>query len=85
MIRILNFLSSIGSYFGPGAVILIIGIAIIIIASVKLSRLNKAERRRTVAEFNQQFVMDTGSRISDVEAASRRKAIAGELGIKDSK
>ena len=83
MTKVLNFFTHIGSYFGPGAVMLIIGIVLIVIAIIKLSNMRKAERSRTVAEFNQQFVMDTGSKISDIEAAEKRKSIAGNLGIGD--
>ncbi len=83
MTKVLNFFTHIGSYFGPGAIMLIIGIVLIVIAIIKLSNMRKAERSRTVAEFNQQFVMDTGSKISDIEAAEKRKSIAGNLGIGD--
>ena len=83
MIQILNFFSHIGSYLGSGAVMLVIGIALIVIAVVKLSKMRKAERSRAVAEFNQQFALDTGSRISEIEAASMRKEIAEALFIID--
>ena len=83
MTQILDFFSHIGSWFGIGAIMLIAGLALIVFAAVRLSRLRGVERSRAVAEFNQQFVMDTGSNISDIEAASRRREIAGALGIGD--
>ena len=81
MTGVLNFLSHIGNYAGAGMVIFFVGLILIIAAIVRLSMLRKAERSRAVAEFNQQFVKDTGSRISDVEAGAKRREIARSLGI----
>ena len=81
MTEVLNFFSHIGNYAGAGMIMLVIGIILIIAASVRLSRLRKADRRRAAAEFNQQFVADTGASVSDVEAGARRREIARELGI----
>lgn len=81
MTGILNFLSHIGTYAGAGMIMFFIGLILIIVAIFRLSRLRKAERSRAVAEFNQQFVKDTGSRISDVEAGAKRAEIARSLGI----
>lgn len=81
MTRFLNVISHIGNYAGIGMLMVAIGIVLIIISIVKISKLRKADRRRTVAEFNQQFVRDTGSRISDIEAGARRREVAKELGI----
>ena len=53
-----------------------------ILAAIKLGDLRKAERGRTVAEFNQQFSQDVGSRISDVEAGEKRRRTARDLGIR---
>ena len=81
MTRILNFIAHIGGYAGAGMVILIIGIILIIIAIIRLSGLRKAERSRSVAEFNQRFAADTGTRISDVEAGRIRQEMADRLRI----
>lgn len=82
MTAILNFISHIGDYAGPGMILFFIGIGLIIFASVRLSRLSAAERSRSVAEFNQQFVSDTRYGISDVESGARRAETAERLGIK---
>ena len=81
MTGILNFITHIGSYAGAGMVMFFIGLILIIVAIVRLSGLRKADRSRAVTEFNQQFVKDTGSRISDVEAGAKRAEIARDLGI----
>ncbi len=81
MTGILDFFSHIGSYAGIGMIMLLAGIVLIVVAAFRLSSLRKAERRRTVAEFNQQFVNDTRSAISDVEAGADRRAVARNLGI----
>ena len=81
MTGILNFLSHIGGYAGAGMIMFFIGLILIVVAVVRLGGLRKAERSRAVAEFNQRFVKDTGSRISDVEAGAKRAEIARSLGI----
>lgn len=82
MTSVLNFFSSIGNYAGMGMAIFALGIVSVIFAVVMLGRIRKAERRRTVAEFNQQFTQDVRSRISDVEAGEKRREIARDLGIR---
>jgi hypothetical protein len=81
MTRFLDYISNIGHYTGAGMVMLLIGIALIIISVIRLSRYREADRKITVAEFNQQFLNETGNRISDVEAGSVRKETAERLGI----
>lgn len=81
MTRILNIITHVGDYAGVGMVITILGIVIIMIAVMKISKLRKADRKLTIAEFNQQFVRDTGSRISDIEQGAKRREIARSLGI----
>lgn len=82
MTVILNFFAHIGSYAGVGMVMLVLGTALIALAVMKLSGLKKAERSMTVAEFNRQFIQDTGTEISDAEAGAKRKDIARDLGIR---
>lgn len=82
MIRLLNVITHIGNYAGVGMVMAAVGIILIIVAVIELSKQRKADRRRTTAEFNQQFVRDTGSRISGIEAGARRREIAQKIGIK---
>lgn len=82
MTGILNFFEHIGNYAGVGMVMLLIGLCMIIIAIISLAGLRRAERSRTVAEFNRQFVSDTRFRISDVDAGAARKEIAGRLDIR---
>ena len=62
-------------------IMFVAGLAAVIAAISGLSRLRKTDRRRAVAEFNQQFVSDTRSRVADVEAGERRAEIARSLGI----
>lgn len=83
MTHFLNMITHIGNYAGVGMAMTVIGILLVIIAITKMSKQRKIDRRRTAAEFNQQFVRDTGSRISDIEGGARRREIARELGIKD--
>ena len=82
MTSVLNFFASIGNYAGMGMAIFVLGIVSVIFAVVMLGRIRKAERRRTVAEFNQQFTQEVRSRISDVEAGEKRREIARDLGIR---
>ena len=82
MTSVLNFFASTANYAGAGMVMFFLGIAAVILAAIKLGDLRKAERGRTVAEFNQQFTQDVGSRISDVEAGEKRRRIARDLGIR---
>ena len=82
MIHLLNVITHTANYAGVGMIMTVAGIILITIAVVKLSKQRKADRRRTAAEFNQQFVRDTRSRISDVEAGERRREIAQKIGIR---
>ncbi|MBR0308401.1 MAG: hypothetical protein IJH92_05870 [Mogibacterium sp.] len=81
MTDILNVLTHIGNYAGPGMMIAIIGLVITVLAIIKLSRLRKKERSVSRAEFNRSFVNDTGFGISDVEEGAMRREAARELGI----
>ena len=81
MTHFLNVITHIGNYAGVGMVMTVAGTAMVIIAIARLSRQRKLDRRRTAAEFNRQFVRDTGSRISDIEGGAKRREIARELGI----
>lgn len=81
MTGILNFITHIGGYAGAGMVMLVIGIILIIFAVIRLGGLRKAERSRSVAEFNQRFAADTGVRISDIEAGRIRQEMADMLRI----
>ena len=81
MTNILNVLTHIGNYAGIGMIIAVIGLAITIFAIIKLSRMKKKNRHVSRAEFNQNFVRDTGYSISDVEEGAMRRAAAQQLGI----
>ena len=81
MTGILNFVSHIGNYAGVGMIMFFLGIACIAFAIIKLGKVRRVDREMTVAEFNRQFVNDTYSRISDVEAGSVRKDIARRLNL----
>ena len=82
MTGVLNFISHIGNYAGVGMIMVMAGFAVIIISVVKLSGIRRADRNRTVAEFNRKFVNDTHMRIADVEAGAARKDIARKLNIR---
>lgn len=81
MTHFLDVITHIGSYAGAGMAMTVIGIVLILISITKISRQRKLDRRQTAAEFNRQFVRDTGSRISDVEEGAQRREIARSLGI----
>ena len=81
MTGFLNIISNITHYAGVGMVLAAAGIVMIAVAIFRLVRWNAADRRASVAEFNQQFVQDTRYRIADVEAGSKRSEIAGKLKI----
>ena len=81
MTAILNFITHIHTYAGIGMIMLIAGIALIVFATIKLSKLRRLDRNIARAEFNRKFVSDTGLRMSDVEAGATRKAVAETLGI----
>ena len=85
MTHFLNVITHIGNYAGVGMVMTATGIILIVAAVAMISRQRKIDRRRTAAEFNQQFVRDTGARISDIEAGAKRHEIARELGITDNR
>lgn len=81
MTTILNVLSHIGNYAGIGMALAVAGIIITVIAIVKLSRLGRADRDLSRAEFNRKFAGDTGFSISDLDEGAMRKAAARNLGI----
>ena len=81
MTGFMSIIENIGHYAGVGMVLAVAGLIMIIVAIVGLARRSAADRRTSVAEFNQQFVRDTQARISDIQAGARRSQIAGDLGI----
>ncbi len=81
MTHILDFVSNISHYAGPGMIMFVIGVALVVFAITRLTKQRAADRSVTVAEFNRQFLNDTGFSISDVEAGEARKQAASKLGI----
>lgn len=81
MTYILNFVTHIGSYAGIGMIMALLGIALTVFAIIRLSGLKKKGREVSRAEFNRQFVNDTGYSVSDAEEGAIRKAAARGVGI----
>ena len=83
MILMIGIYSGAGilGYAGVGLVMTILGLAMIVFSVLKLSSLRAADRRHSVEEFTRQFVTDTRSNISDIEAGARRRELAARLGI----
>ena len=79
---ILNTITHIASYAGIGMILFFVCIILIIAAVIMMGRQRSINRRVVTANFNRQFVNDTGYRISDVEAGEKRRAIAHNLGIR---
>ncbi len=81
MTGLLNAIGNIGSYAGPGMILTLVGIVLIAVSIFRLVRHNARDRQASLAEFNQQFVNDTGLRVSDIESGAKRTRIAGSLKI----
>ena len=81
MTYILDFVTHIGNYAGVGMVMAVLGIALTVFAIIRLSGLRKKGREVARAEFNRQFVRDTGYSLSEAEEGAARKAAARGLGI----
>ncbi len=81
MTYILDFVTHIGNYAGVGMIMALLGIALIVFSIIRLSGLRRKEREVARAEFNRQFVKDTGYHVSEAEEGAARRAAARGLGI----
>ena len=79
MNTILNTIGGIKGYMGPGMVLAIIGIVIIIAAIRTLLRISTLKKENTAISFDQQFIQNTGTGLSDIDAGAMRKKIAEEF------